>query len=138
MRGSGSAGSMPVATLVGEPAVGAPPVPVAVPDVAPTLTVGGGIGGRVVGITDGARMGAGTGVVTFFGFALGAAPFPTVAAPRGWTCTYVTRSVCEGVFSAPKNADGGYVNVIDASSAMRIALATSETATDPFCLGPLA
>ena len=54
MRGSGSAGSTPVATPVG-----APPEPLAVPEIAPGLTVGGGSGGSAVGIVDGGSSGAG-------------------------------------------------------------------------------
>src|SRR5438128_2600494 len=84
IRGSGSAGSTPVATPAG-----APPVPVPVPAVAPGATVGGATGGNVVGDTVGARIGAGCAFLAGFGF--GAEPSPTApGTPReaGRTSTY--------------------------------------------------
>jgi len=108
MRGSGSAGSTPVATPAG-----APPVPPAVPDTEPTLTVGGATGGSADGVSVGARSGAGL-TARFGGSLLALDPLPTASRGAGRVWTYWMRSVASAGGRGPKSAEIGYRKVIDA------------------------
>src|SRR5262245_8337860 len=125
MRGSGSAGSIPVAIPFG-----APPVPFGVPEIAPGLTLGGGSGGIEVGIVDGGSSCAGVGIRLRVRFSC--APLPTApdGAATGTERTYWMRST--GVLSRSelKSEESGYLNVIDAIATMTNTWTTSDRAID--------
>jgi hypothetical protein len=90
-----------------------------VPEIAPWLADGGGIGGNAEGIVVGGSSGAGFSLGSVRGLGFVCAPLPMSAVALGGALTYVMASgVIRRSRRSLKNALIGYRNVIDAMPMM--------------------